>query len=72
MESVLRKLYEVVSLYGLVRVPLKMLAAKEGEANPFDSKWVIAGEVALLCLLGAVRSAGCLVRFMSEEIIQQS
>jgi hypothetical protein len=62
----------VFSFYSLIRVPLKYaigLMSNEGE-NIMDSKFMIGAEVAALVLLGGLRSAGCMVRFMEEEIIQ--
>lgn len=38
-------------------------------ANIMDSKFFIAAEFLALLLIGGLRSAGCMVRFMNEEII---
>eukprot|EP00347_Sterkiella_histriomuscorum_P010038 403338929 len=77
VESVLRKMFEVVSGYCVLRVPLhaimgKLSSGSENSTNPMDSKWFIGMELAILVLMGSLRSAGCFVRFMNEEIIQQS
>ena len=71
LESVFRKFYEVAVLYGLLRVPLKWLASRavEGTEPSIDSKWLIAAEIIGVILLGCLRTAGCMVRFMNEEVI---
>jgi hypothetical protein len=40
-----------------------------GEENIMDSKLFIFAEILGLTLIGGLRSAGCLVRFLNEEII---
>ncbi|CDW90939.1 UNKNOWN [Stylonychia lemnae] len=73
-ESAFRKLFEVLSFYSLIRVPLRYIVgalSQEGE-NIMDSKYIIGAEIASLFVIGGLRSAGCMVRFMKEEIIQQS
>ena len=47
------------------------MISNEGE-NIMDSKYFIAAEILGLIVMSGLRSAGCMVRFMNEEIIQQS
>lgn len=75
LESILRKLYEVVTFYSMIRLPIYLLLKKVSEdtdTNIMDSKAFIISEVLMLLVFGGLRSAGCYVRFMQEEIIQQS
>ena len=43
-----------------------------GDDNIMDSKMFIISEILGLLIFGGLRSAGCFVRFMNEEIITQS
>lgn len=73
IESILRKLYQVVSFYGVFRIPLYFLCRKmQTEDNVMDSKVFILSEILACLILGGLRSAGCFVRFMNEEIITQT
>jgi len=72
LESVFRKFYEVAVFYGLIRIPLKWIASRAiggSEQSRIDSKWLIAAEILGVILIGCLRAAGCMVRFMNEEII---
>ena len=71
IESTIRKLYQVISFYGVLRLPLYYLARNMQGAEDliFDNKAFIAAEVCSLLLIGSLRSAGCFLRFMNEEII---
>jgi hypothetical protein len=66
-------MYQVVTFYGLFRVPIYMLANRiNGDDNIMDSKFFIFTEVLGLLIFGGLRSAGCFIRFMNEEIITQT
>lgn len=72
IESIIRKMYQVISVYGLIRLPLYYILnslKKEGNSHIMDSNGFICFEILSLLLVGSLRSAGCYARFMQEEII---
>jgi hypothetical protein len=67
----------VVSFYSVFRTSLYFILKKLYENSGdqellLENKYFIFAEVFALLLIGGVRSAGCFIRFMSEEIITQS
>ena len=74
IESVFRKLYDWVAYYGLLRIPLYYIFryVNGPENNIMDRGSFIMTEIIALLLLGGLNSAGCFIRYMSEEIITQT
>jgi hypothetical protein len=74
IERILRKSFDWLKYYMVLRVPLYGLMSKiqgEGE-NVMDYKGFIIGEIAMLIMVGGLNSAGCFIKYMNEEVIEQS
>ena len=74
VENVARKLYDWTTFYAIARIPIYYLAAHlQGEGNNLlDKSGFMLAEVVGLLILGGLSSAGCLVRFMTEEVIAKN